>query len=368
MSINNKPVNATIYNKKKPIIEVVMESGVITDIRRIREKEFLPICLQKDMTIEKSNRWLSKRKIPKNREGLEEATILFGDYLQFRNMFSLSDQYWVKYQKNDTWEKGNFFTNRYSNAVGRSFFIPWELNKKEVRQQGPDLTTNGVLRKVWMQDEHKESFLIKAGSRKFHQEPISEVLSSFMLKHVNFIPFVEYTLYVYGYRMCSKCKGFVTKDTEFIPFKQLYDYEPRKENETPYDHVLRACDAFEIIGAKEYIDKMILADILIGNKDRHLGNFGVLRNANTAKIEGFSPLFDFGSAFWGKQDEEKRKVKTMFNSVEKEVLKRNKEYLASKLPENEELLFSFIDMYPEITIAEKQEIKKGIIRRRQLIM
>ena len=367
MSINRRAIDATIYNKKKPILDVAMENGMITNIKKIRAAEFLPICLQKDTSIENANIWLSKRKIPKNREGLEEATLLFGNYLQFHNMFSLSDQYWIKYKKNESWEKGNFFTNQYSNAVGRSFFMPWTLGKKEVRQQGPDLTTNGVLRKVWMQNDRLESFLVKTGSKKFHQDPISEILSSFMLRQLNIIPFVEYTLYIYGYRTCSRCKGFVTKDTEFIPFKQLYDYQPRKENETPYDHILRACDAFEITGAKEYIDKMILADLVIGNKDRHLGNFGVIRNTNTAKIEGFSPLFDFGSAFWGAKDDENRKIKTMFKKIEKSVLEKNKNYIASKYPDNDELLFKFIDMYPEITFLEKKEIKKGIEKRRFLI-
>lgn len=46
----------------------------------------------------------------------------------------------------------------------------------------------------------------------------------------------------------------------------------------------------------DFLDRMIVVDYLVGNDDRHYGNFGLLRDAETLEIEGFAPIFDTGSS------------------------------------------------------------------------
>lgn len=46
------------------------------------------------------------------------------------------------------------------------------------------------------------------------------------------------------------------------------------------------------------MDRMIVLDYLIANEDRHLNNFGVVRNANTLDYIGPAPIFDSGMAMW----------------------------------------------------------------------
>ena len=41
---------------------------------------------------------------------------------------------------------------------------------------------------------------------------------------------------------------------------------------------------------------MLLIDFLVMNIDRHLGNFGVIRNVETLKWEKLAPIFDTGEA------------------------------------------------------------------------
>ena len=41
---------------------------------------------------------------------------------------------------------------------------------------------------------------------------------------------------------------------------------------------------------------MIILDYIIANEDRHLNNFGLLRNAETLEWLGFAPIFDSGSS------------------------------------------------------------------------
>lgn len=49
---------------------------------------------------------------------------------------------------------------------------------------------------------------------------------------------------------------------------------------------------------------MIVVDSLLGNGDRHAGNFGILRSTNTGDIIGFSPLYDFDHTFDSKQSKD----------------------------------------------------------------
>lgn len=49
---------------------------------------------------------------------------------------------------------------------------------------------------------------------------------------------------------------------------------------------------------KEFLDNMIAFDYIINNTDRHLGNFGFLRNATTGEYLGPAPIFDNGNSLW----------------------------------------------------------------------
>ena len=41
---------------------------------------------------------------------------------------------------------------------------------------------------------------------------------------------------------------------------------------------------------------MLTLDFIIANQDRHMGNFGVLRNSDTLEYLGFAPIFDCGTS------------------------------------------------------------------------
>lgn len=53
-------------------------------------------------------------------------------------------------------------------------------------------------------------------------------------------------------------------------------------------------DIIKLFGLSGY--QMILVDAIIGNGDRHAGNFGWLRDTNTGKYVGMAPLYDFDHA------------------------------------------------------------------------
>lgn len=43
---------------------------------------------------------------------------------------------------------------------------------------------------------------------------------------------------------------------------------------------------------------MITIDYIIVNEDRHLNNFGLMRNAETLKYVGVAPIYDSGLSVW----------------------------------------------------------------------
>jgi len=358
---------AVMYNKNMPVAQVEIVNGKVTKICEKINPQYLPISLLDNLTTESLNSWIFKRRLPADREGMENVVRnfeYFKGYPEFDRygcMFSLSDQYWFRYEKSQSWENMNFFTNRYPDDVGRLFFYPWELEKDHIFGESPDLTTNGLLRKRWKQDENGDSYLIKAGSKRLRQEPISEVLATILLRKLEIIPYVEYELTVEGMRLCSKCKNFVTKDTEFVPAGYIYFREKRREDETIYQHLLRMCSVYGIYDAKKYIDNMIAVDRIIGNEDRHLGNFGFIRDVTNLKITGFAPLFDSGYSFVpnGHLPKDKRiifdeelKVEALSSAIRKVNMK--------KLMDHEEM-FTLIEVYPELNKEEKDHIKNRIL-------
>jgi hypothetical protein len=48
----------------------------------------------------------------------------------------------------------------------------------------------------------------------------------------------------------------------------------------------------------DFINKMITIDYIIGNTDRHLNNFGFIRDAETLKWISCAPIYDSGSSLW----------------------------------------------------------------------
>lgn len=353
-------VKKILYNKYDPVLYLYEdENGKLQDVKEVENKGLLPISLQDNLSIEAFESWEKKRRIPKNREYIKKVDSLYGESWKCNpNMFSLSDQYWIR-NKNEKWEKLNFFTNTYSTCIGDLFFKPWDNKKDQLLDtMTPDLTTNGILKKTWIQEDGVNK-LIKASSPATHQEPLNEVLASVIMEKLNIIPFVRYDLCIYGIEICSICDNFVDENTEFVPAIQIYAYENRDENETVYTHLLRMCDVFEVPDAKEFIDNMIFIDFLTGNEDRHLGNFGFLRyvdGPNKGRLV-MAPLFDSGSAFWNGNPEQSRKI---FGDVEKNIVKKVKTKYDLKQLNTDFGYQELVMSYPGISGSIKDRIIKGI--------
>ena len=95
----------------------------------------------------------------------------------------------------------------------------------------------------------------------------------------------------------SKCALFTSIDTSYIPIGRLVKTGG-----------IKGClDYYDRLGGEfgEQLRSMLVFDALIYNEDRHLGNFGLLRDNHTGRIIAPAPIFDNGLSlfcFAGKED------------------------------------------------------------------
>ena len=210
---------------------------------------------------------------------------------------SLSDQYWIKpYNSNLKYDDINFFDNDfdYAEFLEASLSLNSKIVKKETSLKTPNNTTDGMLKKAWI-IENGTRYLFKGGYKNEILQPFNEVLASMICDRLGF-NHVPYTLDVYKDTVVSKCPCFITKDTELITAYQIKNNMKRYDSEEDYEEYIKCLEENGIPNAREKIENMYILDFLIMNEDRHLNNFGIIRDVNTLKWLDVAPIFDNGMA------------------------------------------------------------------------
>jgi hypothetical protein len=301
-------MNYTLMHKNIRVadIEIDEDTGVIIGIGDIYAKEHLPLGvvhpLRHKEIIDKAalNKWWTGRSIPASRMGINDALETLGIYntellLTKCLGLSLSDHYWVRPADSDmTWESVNFFDNEFSDDIGDVLF---GTAGKSIgfNYSSPDNTSDGNLQKRWKIIDGNRC-LLKSGSAPFRQQPINEVIASIILDRLC-IDHIPYTLTWIDDKPYSVCENFVSKDTELVSASRLMQIRPKSNDENGYLHFVNVCSelGFDIV---PMLDRMIVFDYIIANEDRHFGNFGLLRDADTLELKGAAPMFDNGTSLW----------------------------------------------------------------------
>lgn len=244
--------------------------------------------------------WWSHRGVPISRSGinkvLETLKIRTTQELLVKCMgLSLSDQYWVRpANSNLKWEDINFFDNDFSEDVGNILFGE-KPRSDSINMMSPDCSSDGWLKKKWKIINGKRC-LVKGGS-SFFQEPFNEVIASRIAERLGLFH-VDYFLDFEGknHSPVCICEDFVTRDTELISAGSINRILPVKDGDNKYEHFIKCCEFLKIPDFQKSLDEMLILDYIIANQDRHMGNFGVLRNVDTLEYIGFAPIFDCGTS------------------------------------------------------------------------
>lgn len=291
-------------HKRISVAEIELDdaTGFIKRINKVYAPEHLPIGvpIKKGLVDRKEfNDWWTERSIPASRSGIRDALetldIASTKMLLVRCYgLSFSDQYWICPEgTNLTWDKINFFENGFSDDIGDVLF---GTKKKDnvFDFSSPDSTSDGNLKKRWKIIDGKRC-LVKGGSNPFRQQPFNEVIATGIMERLG-ISHIPYTIMWNQGVPYSVCEDFVTGDTELIPAWRIMQVQKQDNSTSRYQHFINCCEALGVKDVIPYLDRMIVLDYIIANEDRHLNNFGVIRNAETLEWIGMAPIYDSGSS------------------------------------------------------------------------
>lgn len=287
-------------HKNVSVADVMLnDDGYLLDVVCVNNSDHMPIGTvdSSGINVNDLRVWWTGRSIPASRS---ELRILL-DSLDIRDAkilltksfgLSLSDQYWIRNSGSCVrWEDVNFFDNGFSDDIGNILF--GKQMSGEINLSSPDNTSDGVLKKRWKIISGKRC-LIKGGSQPFFQEPFNEVISSMLMDALG-IDHAGYDLLWIDDNPYSVCEDFIDGSTELVTASRLMSNASGDNLDSYRDRFVSICmeNGIDISG---HMARMTLIDHIMMNTDRHLGNYGLIRDADTLEWLGPAPIYDTGTS------------------------------------------------------------------------
>ena len=272
-----------------------------------------------------------------------------------------------------------------------------ELNSYKGSEKKKTLIYNNIRYLVKFPDPIRE----KNKNRSYVNNAFSEYVGSNIFKIIGFE--TQNTLlgtYTYNGRekiVCA-CEDFTDGNHVLYEFENLaLSANPDKKIDTELSDIMEVIEEIknltQIIIAdniKEKFWDMFIVDSLIGNTDRHNGNWGLLVNARSSKA-GFSPIYDCGSCLNPmlednqierinevelknlaincysciKENGKKINYMTYIKSTKNEECNNAIRNIIKKI--NIDEINNFIDKIPSMTIVRKEFYKKIIYYRYEIL-
>lgn len=273
------------------------------DYIKIFDETFSPVNTKAGDTAKavSLNSWLYNRCIPNSRSGAARVKKIYNvenlrDAMLLKHGLSLSDHFWIDHKPfNLKWKNINLFKNRYDTALGEILFDRKLKLVERTEGSNPDVSTGGLLKKRWeYNDSENKSYLIKGGSGEKRQEPFNEYFASILFEKLGFEHVPYLVRYEHG-EWVSVCPCIADEKTEMVSAEDLRRKYGIAER---YEDIVRLAETKNCASFKDSVDKMIIADYIIGNTDRHWNNFGILRDAESGTWNGLIPLYDNGYSLW----------------------------------------------------------------------
>lgn len=202
---------------------------------------------------------------------------------------TLTDVFWIK----AAGEKIRFDSLSLYNHSLSAAFADVSLRGKDITLQNSelfimkdvagDVGTSGVAPKAWIR-QNGDFYLLKDGDER---DVNAELLASKIVGcfDVNYVPYEED--YFEGLKV-SKCKIITSMQTSIVSYEYIDVYCTNRDIDK-HEFVLKK-DSYSYY-------MMNILDYLIGNTDRHWGNWGFFVDNTTNKLQGLYSLMDFNKSF-----------------------------------------------------------------------
>lgn len=301
-----------LMNKNTEILVAEYQPSLAVFIKIIEVKDiaYAPLILKKSYNqndeekfIVELSKWFKGRGIPSWRDKLDILLARLNlstpeELLDKAFGLSLSDQYWIKPIDSDIkYEDINIFDHDFdaSEFLEATFSNSSRSITSEDSLKTPNNTTDGMLKKSWTIENGKR-YLLKGGYKNDIMQPFNEVLASRICERLGF-NHVTYTLDIVKEKVVSKCECFINKDTELVTAYQIMYGIEKKQDSKDYEEYIKILEDNCIENVREKLENMYILDFLILNEDRHLNNFGIIRDVNNLKWLDIAPIFDNGQSF-----------------------------------------------------------------------
>ena len=202
---------------------------------------------------------------------------------------SLTDVYWIKFNReNVSFADLSLFRHSLSGAFadvslnGRSLTVQnAELLKPN--DAAGDIGTQGVAPKAWIR-ENGTFYLLKNGDERDVQAELlaSKIARCFRAESVVYEP------YTFEGKPVSRSRIITSEGESLVSMEAVDVYCVNHELDR---------DAFVLKKDAYAYHMMNLIDYLVGNTDRHWGNWGFLVSNDTNRLEKLYPLMDFNKSF-----------------------------------------------------------------------
>ena len=275
-----------------------------TGLAKISQARFMPYDLWFDMADDIDTRvnnlgnfyfWCASRVLTLDRKYAKEILGSIGamqgrtdkDRAQIAlsyHCLTLTDIYWVKEKDEDiSFSDINLYENHLSNA-----FVDLSLRGRSMTVQNAHLiadnaSTSGVFPKAWLRREDG-LYLLKDGGK---ENVKSEIMASRIAGCFD-CNLVEYNAEEYEGLMVSSCR-LITSLKVSMASREAFEIYAVNRDTDPTDELIRL-DAYGYY-------MMNIIDYLVGNTDRHWGNWGVLIDNETARPLRLYDLMDFNQSF-----------------------------------------------------------------------
>lgn len=279
----------TLMNRETPLCDFVIEGeGELELCKIVKTISPLPFWC------ENIDSWVAERSAAKHRRHVNRILELCGGktksgFIALTHCLSLTDTLWVKSDREHVnWKDVNLYENKFDEVISKLSFDGNGLFGMQMSTTSPELTTDGAYDKCWL-NENDGIHLIKTGStgaRNAGLEPYGEVLASQVFEKI--CDSVKYVFRKYDGRVVSDCKIFTSQEFGYRPIAPYYN-----ERLT----LPRLLEIYRELGCEDAFRRMVVADCISLNSDRHFGNFGFLVNNETFERIGINPCFDFNMAF-----------------------------------------------------------------------
>ena len=294
----------TVMHKDRKVA-AIREDGTCT----IYAPSFMPynLCLEEagdlDTRLNNLNNfyyWCSSRVLPPDRKYAKEILNSIGARqtatdrdraaiaISYHGL-SLTDVYWIKFNReNVSFADLSLFRHSLSGALadvslnGRSLTVQnAELIKPN--DAAGDIGTQGVAPKAWVWEDGT-FYLLKNGDDRDVQ---SELLASKIARCFR-VDSVAYEPSSFEGKLVSRSRIVTSEDESLVSMEAVDVYCVNHELDR---------DAFVLKKDAYTYYMMNLIDYLVGNTDRHWGNWGFLVSNDTNKMKKLYPLMDFNKSF-----------------------------------------------------------------------